>query len=71
VAISRASYNAQNFTVTLFTRKALTLNPPLKLTITAAAVLDALGRPLDGNGSGHPGANYVATISKNGVTSSG
>jgi hypothetical protein len=70
VAISRATYDAQTFTVTLFTRKSLSLNPPLKLTVAAAMVIDALGRPLDGNGSGQAGANYVATISKNGVTAS-
>jgi len=68
VAISKATYNAQAFTVTLITRKLLALNPPLKLTITAAALLDALNRPLNGNNSGQSGANYVATISKKGVT---
>jgi hypothetical protein len=62
VAISRATYNATALTVTLATQKKLVLNPPLKLTISAAALLDALNRPLDGNNSGLPGANYVATI---------
>jgi len=68
VAIALASYNASRYTVTLTTRKKLVLNPPLKLTIIAVALLDAFNRPLDGNDSGLPGANYVATISKGHVT---
>ncbi len=62
VAIAKASYNQFKFTVTLYTSKPLVLNPPLRLTITAARLLDALGRPLDGNDSGQSGANYVATL---------
>jgi len=46
--------------VTLLTRKPLVLSPPLKLTITAAGVLDALGRPL--------AATYVATLTPGGAT---
>jgi hypothetical protein len=68
VAISRSTYNSQALTVTLTTRNALVLNPPLKLTIRAAALLDSLNRPLDGNDSGEPGADYVATIWNSGVT---
>jgi hypothetical protein len=68
VAISKATYNPQSLTVTLMTRKKLVLNPPLKLTIAAEALLDAFGRPLDGSSSGRPGANYVATLRKTGVT---
>ena len=45
VAISTATYNAQAFTVTLLTRKTLSLNPPLQLTISAAAVLDGARSP--------------------------
>ena len=67
-ALAQASYNATTFTVTLVTRTALASNPPLQLTITAARLLDALGRPLDGNDSGQPGANFVARLSKTGVT---
>ena len=55
-------------TVTLTPRKTLVLNPPLKLTISASALLDAQNRPLDGSDSGQPGANYVATIKKSGFT---
>ena len=54
VLLARASYSTSAFTVTLTTRKALVLNPPLNLTITAAGLLDALGRPL--------GENYAATL---------
>jgi len=68
VAIPRATYTAGALTVTLFTRKPLAFNPPLQLTIIAANLLDALSRPLDGNNSGQPGANYVATLSKSGIT---
>ena len=46
VLLAGASYSASAFTVTLTTRKALVLNPPLNLTITAAKLLDALDRPL-------------------------
>ena len=68
VVISRATYNSQTLTVTLLTRKKLVLNPPLKLTIIAADLLDTQNHPLDGNDSGQSGANYVATISKRGFT---
>ena len=57
VQLSRATYNVAAFTVTLFTRKPLLLNPPLELTVKAASLLDALGRELDGNNSGQSGAN--------------
>jgi len=40
----------------------------LRLTLKAAGLLDTLGRPLDGKDSGRPGANFVATLSKGGVT---
>ncbi len=60
VSLASATYNTSAFTVTLTTRKALVLNPPLELTITAAGLLDALARPL--------GANYVAKLTKGGAT---
>jgi len=62
VVLAKASYNSTTFTVTLTTRKALVLSPPLKLTVKAASLLDVLGRPVDG------GANIVATLSKSGAT---
>ena len=68
--LSKAVYAATTtgLTVTLFTKKPLSLNPPLLLTVKAANLLDALGRQLDGNGSGQPVANFVATFRKKGVT---
>ena len=38
-----------------------------RLQITAADITDTLGRALDGNDDGQPGANYVATFGKSGV----
>jgi RNA polymerase sigma-70 factor, ECF subfamily len=60
VLLASASYNPSTSTVTLSTRKALVLNPPLDLTITAAGLLDALGRPMS--------ATYLAKLSKGGAT---
>jgi len=62
VALAKASYNSTTFTVTLTTRKPLALNPPIKLTVEAAGLLDTLGRPLDG------GTNVVATLNKSGAS---
>jgi hypothetical protein len=56
VLLSQAQYNAAAKTVTLITSKPLVLNPPLRLTICAAKLLDYLGRPL------HGGVNYATTI---------
>ncbi len=64
VALSQATYNATNNTVTLVTRNPLVLNPPLKLTVNAGGLLDMLGRPIDGDGDGQPGGNYVTTLHK-------
>ena len=68
VALAQASYNATMSTVTLRTRSPLVLNPPIELTIKAVRLLDALGRPLDGNYSGQSGANFVAVLSKGGIS---
>ncbi|MFI5461177.1 MAG: MBG domain-containing protein, partial [Isosphaerales bacterium] len=62
VALSKATYNSTTFTVTLTTRKPLVLNPPIKLTVVAASLLDTLGRPLNG------GTNSVAILSKSGAS---
>jgi hypothetical protein len=67
VTLSQAIYNSSAFTVTLLTRRPLALNPPLDLTIQAAGLRDALGRELDGNDSGRPGANFTAVLSKAGA----
>ncbi len=62
VALASASYNATMLTVTLTPRKALVLSPALELTVNAASLLDALGRPLNN------GTNVVAVLRKSGVT---
>jgi hypothetical protein len=60
VVLSQAQYNATTNTVTLITRKPLVLNPPLRLTLNAARLLDSYGHPLSGN--------CLATLSKRRVT---
>ncbi len=39
-----------------------------RILIIAADLTDAYGRPIDGNDDGVPGGNYVATLSRSGVT---
>ena len=39
-----------------------------RILIIAADLTDAYGRPIDGNDDGLPGGNYVATLSRSGVT---
>jgi fibronectin-binding autotransporter adhesin len=68
LALASATYNSSALTVTLVTKKPLVLSPPLNLTIESSAVLDALGRELDGNDSGEPGANFTAVVRKSGVS---
>jgi hypothetical protein len=67
VQLSKATYNASAFTVTLLTRKPLALNPPLDLTVKAASLMDALGLALDGDNSGLSGASFTAVLSKSGT----
>ena len=68
VAPATAIYNARTNTVTLTPKKALVLNPAEQLTIISSGLLDSLGRALDGNDDGLPGGNFVATLSKQGIT---
>jgi hypothetical protein len=60
VALSQARYIATTNTVTLITRKPLVLNPPIRLTLNPARLVDPYGIPLSGNS--------VATLSKRRVT---
>jgi hypothetical protein len=60
VVLSQVQYNASMNTVTLITRKPLVLNPPIRLTLNPARLLDSYGNPLSGN--------CVATLSKRRVT---
>jgi hypothetical protein len=41
-----------------------------RIQIIAADLTDAYGRPIDGNDDGLPGGNYVALLTKKGVTTS-
>ena len=68
VAPATAIYNASANTVTLTPKKALVLNPPEQLTINSSGLLDSLGRALDGNDDGLPGGKFIATLSKQGIT---
>jgi hypothetical protein len=42
-----------------------------QLTINASSLLDSLGRPIDGNGDGLPGGNFVTTVRKPSIHPSG
>ncbi len=68
VALSKAIYNPANMSVTLVTRAPLVLSTPIQLTLMADDLLDTSGQPLDGNDSGMPGANYVALLTKGGIS---
>ena len=68
VAPASAIFSSSKNTVTLTPKKALVLNPPQQLKINLARLLDAQGRQLDGNSDGIPGGNFVATLSKQGIT---
>jgi Fibronectin type III domain len=65
VALAKAAYDPATFTVTLTTRKPLVLNPPIKLTLEALRLPDALGRPLD------LGTNFVVVLTDSGVRKTG
>jgi len=41
-----------------------------RIQIIAADITDAYGRPIDGNDDGVPGGNYLAIVTKKGVTTS-
>jgi hypothetical protein len=61
IAIAAASYNATGPSVTLTPAGKLP-GGPLQLTILASSVLDAEGRPLDGNHDSQPGGNFQTTL---------
>ena len=70
VPLAAADYSASAtaWSVTLIPASKLNLSQPEQLRITAADLTDAFGRPLDGADNGQPGSDFVATLSKNGVT---
>jgi uncharacterized repeat protein (TIGR01451 family) len=59
--LTAAMYDPTAHTVTLVPRGKIA-KAKLQLTITAAGVLDAQGRPLDGNRDGQPGGDFQATF---------
>jgi len=67
IHLSSAAYNAATHQVTLLVHGKLALNRPPQLRITASGMLDALGRPLDGNHDGQPGGDYVAFLTTSGA----
>jgi hypothetical protein len=69
IALSQVTYDPAVNVVRLVTRKPLVLNPPVRLAIKAAGLLDTLGHPLDGDHDGQPGGNFVARLASTGVSS--
>jgi hypothetical protein len=67
VPLSSVVYNAMARTAILATKSKLNLSQPEQLQVTASQLTDAFGRPLDGNHSGQPGSNFVATFSGKGI----
>jgi hypothetical protein len=60
-------YNPTARTVTLTPAGSLVLNKTFQLRLNAAGLFDVYGRPLDGNGDGRAGGDYVALIARRGV----
>jgi hypothetical protein len=65
VAIASAVYNAATDSVTLTPRKPLAAGTVIQLLVHTSALLDALGRPVAGNGAA--GGDYLTTIGKSGA----
>ncbi len=61
--------NPKTTTVSLLPSTKPNLSQSDRLQIIAADLTDAYGRPIDGNDDGQPGGNYVAIVTKQGVTS--
>jgi hypothetical protein len=70
VPLSSAIYSASPTVWIVTLTPAGTLNPsqPDQLRITAADLIDVYGRALDGDDNGQPGGDFLATVSKKGVT---
>ncbi|WP_148597944.1 FG-GAP-like repeat-containing protein [Aquisphaera giovannonii] len=68
VGLTSATYNRAGETVALLPKGGkLSLKTPLLLQVTAAGIVDAEGRELDGNGDGQAGDDYKALLSRKGV----
>jgi hypothetical protein len=68
VKLAQALYNSATHTVSLVLKQKVTLKQPLQLRIIASGLLDIFGRQLDGNHDGQPGGDFLATMSKSGVS---
>ena len=67
IALKSAVFDSTTDEVTLQVSGKLVLSPPPQLRITAAGILDAFDRALDGNGDGQPGGDFVALLTKGGA----
>jgi hypothetical protein len=67
IHLNSAVYSQTADEVTLQLNGKLALSPAPQLRIAAADILDATGRPLDGNGDGQPGGDYVALLTRGGA----
>jgi hypothetical protein len=67
IGLRSAVYGPTPARVTLQLSGKLALSPPPQLRITAAGIVDAFGRALDGNGGGQAGGDYVALLKKGGA----
>jgi predicted GNAT superfamily acetyltransferase len=71
IPLTSAAYNAANDTVTLVTRKPLSLARVVQLQVNGqppSGLEDSLGRLIDGDRNGQPGSNAVALLRRGGVT---
>lgn len=69
LGLAAATYDPASGSVRLAPGKKVALSAaPVQLRVVAAGLLDAAGRPVDGNRDGLPGGDAVATIRKKRVT---
>ncbi len=67
IGVSSARYDAASRTVTLHPIRRLNLHRVYQLTVIgtgAGGLTDRFGYPMDGNGDGRPGGNFVARITR-------
>jgi hypothetical protein len=67
IRIRSVTYDPAAHRVTLVLKRKLAKTQPPQLRITSAGILDAARRPLDGNGDGRPGGDYVALLTRRGA----
>ena len=67
IAIKSAVYNPSALTVTLRPAHLLDIHAEYQLTVVGTApngLTDTTGKLLDGAGTGQPGSNYVASVTR-------